>query len=88
MKRYILPIILLIAASAVLLQGCVRELEEYSRQEEGELIDLAIPFGAPRGTGVTVSTKSTLSLTDESHVFNLYLLIFDGSADGSIDTAG
>ena len=76
MKRYILHRILLIMASAVLFQGCVREYENYSYQGEGEMIDLVIPFGAPQGTGVTVSTKAHLSLTDESHVFNMYLLIF------------
>ena len=76
MKRYILHRILLIIASAVLFQGCVREYENYSYQGEGEMIDLVIPFGAPQGTGVTVSTKAHLSLVDESHVFNMYLLIF------------
>lgn len=83
MKRYILHRILLTIASAVLFQGCVREYENYSYQGEGEMIDLVIPFGAPQGTGVTVSTKAHLSLVDESHVFNMYLLIFDGSSDGS-----
>ena len=77
MKRYILYRIFLIIASAVLFQGCVREFENYSYQGEGEMIDLVIPFGAPQGTGVTVSTKAHLSLSDESHVFNMYLLIFD-----------
>ena len=76
MKRYILHRILLIITSAVLFQGCVREYEHYSYQGEGEMIDLVIPFGAPQGTGVTVSTKAHLSLVDESHVFNMYLLIF------------
>ena len=76
MKRYILNRILLTIASAVLFQGCVREYENYSYQGEGEMIDLVIPFGAPQGTGVTVSTKAHLSLVDESHVFNMYLLIF------------
>lgn len=76
MKRYILYRIFLIIASAVLFQGCVRENENYSYQGEGEMIDLVIPFGAPQGTGVTVSTKAHLSLVDESHVFNMYLLIF------------
>lgn len=77
MKRYILHRILLIIASAILFQGCVREYENYSYQGEGEMIDLVIPFGAPQETGVTVSTKAHLSLSDESHVFNMYLLIFD-----------
>ncbi len=76
MKRYILHRILLTIASAVIFQGCVREYENYSYQGEGEMIDLVIPFGAPQGTGVTVSTKAHLSLVDESHVFNMYLLIF------------
>ena len=76
MKRYILHRILLFIASAVLFQGCVREYENYSYQGKGEMIDLVIPFGAPQGTGVTVSTKAHLSLVDESHVFNMYLLIF------------
>ena len=77
MKRYILHRILLTIASAILFQGCVREYENYSYQGEGEMIDLVIPFGAPQETGVTVSTKAHLSLVDESHVFNMYLLIFD-----------
>ena len=84
MKRYILHRILLIITSAVLFQGCVREYEHYSYQGEGEMIDLVIPFGAPQGTGVTVSTKAHLSLVDESHVFNMYLLIFDGSGDSGV----
>lgn len=85
MKRLFIHIIitLLLVSAAVLCGGCTRELDVRSVEGEGEMIDLEIPFGAPRGTGVTVSTKSTLSLTDESHVFNMYLLIFDGTSSSS-----
>jgi hypothetical protein len=85
MKRHILNIILplLFITATVLSGGCVREMNERTLEGEGEVVDLAIPFGAPKGTGVTVSTRSALLLADETHVFNLYLLIFDGSGDSS-----
>ncbi len=83
MKRPILHIFLttLFAAVTLIPVGCVREIYDRPVEGEGEVIDLAIPFGAPRGESVTVSTKAELSLADESHVFNMYLLIFDGSGD-------
>lgn len=85
MKRSPIHIFLtfLLVSVAALSGGCVRESFDRPVEGEGELIDLVIPFGAPRGADVTVSTKSTLSLTDESHVFNLYLLIFDGTSGSS-----
>ncbi|MBP5504707.1 MAG: DUF4906 domain-containing protein [Bacteroidales bacterium] len=85
MKRYIFSILLpfLIASAAAITISCIHEPEGFSVYGEGEVIDLAIPFGAPKGTGVTVSTKSALSLSDESHVFNIYLLIFDGNISSS-----
>lgn len=82
MKRVILNTLCFIAA-IVLFGSCIKELFENPSYREGEMIELNIPFGSPQGPGITVSTKATLSLSDESHVFNLYLLIFDGSSTNS-----
>ncbi|MBO4475282.1 MAG: DUF4906 domain-containing protein [Bacteroidales bacterium] len=84
MKRNILHILLpvFLFAASVFSGGCVHEFE-LQPYGEGEMIDLDIPFGAPSGERVTVSTKSELSIDDESHIFNIYLLIFDGSSDSS-----
>ena len=67
---------LLSVLTVSLLGSCVQERPETEYDNcEGE-IDVVIPFGSPWGASVDVTTKSALSLADESHVFNLYLMIF------------
>ena len=82
MNKYLFPIFLLLA-SLLLTEGCVKEREERTEASEGEMVDLTLRFGTPRGVKVDVDTKSALNLAKESNVFNLYLLIFDGNTTSS-----
>lgn len=82
MKRRLLDILLLLAA-ALLSWGCMEEkFESPSDVEEGE-VDCVLTFGSPAGTHVEVSTKASLGLAQESNVFNIYLLIFEGNSPDS-----
>lgn len=79
MKRRLLDILLLTAA-ALLSWGCMEEkFESPSELGEGE-VDCVLTFGSPAGTHVEVSTKASLGLAQESNVFNIYLLIFEGNS--------
>jgi len=82
MKRRLLDILLLLAA-ALLSWGCMEEkFESPSDVEEGEA-DCVLTFGSPAGAHVEVSTKASLGLAQESNVFNIYLLIFEGNSASS-----
>lgn len=82
MKRRLLDILLLFAAS-LFSWGCMEEqLELPSDVEEGE-VDCVLTFGSPAGAHVEVSTKAALGLAQESNVFNIYLLIFEGNSPDS-----
>lgn len=82
MKRRLLDILLLLAA-ALLSWGCMEEkFESPSELGEGE-VGCVLTFGSPAGTHVEVSTKASLGLAQESNVFNIYLLIFEGNSASS-----
>ena len=80
MNKYLFSIFLLLA-SLLLTEGCVKERDERTGVSDGEMVDLTLRFGTPRGVKVDVDTKSALNLAKESNVFNLYLLIFDSSGN-------
>lgn len=71
--------IVLLIATLLLSQGCVRDLFERTGFDEEGMVDVAISFGSSAGASVDVSTKSALGIVRESNVFNMYLLIFDSS---------
>ena len=82
MNKYLFPIFLLLA-SFLLTEGCVKERDQMVDPSDGEMVDLTLRFGTPRGVKVDVDTKSELNLAKESNVFNLYLLIFEGNGTTS-----
>lgn len=82
MKRRLIDILFLLAA-ALFAWGCMEEkFESPSELGEGE-VDCVLTFGSPAGAHVDVSTKASLGLAQESNVFNIYLLIFDGNTSSS-----
>ena len=82
MYKYLFPIFLLLA-SLLLAEGCVKERDQMVDPSDGEMVDITLGFGTPRGVKVDVTTKSALNLAKESNVFNLYLLIFEGNGTTS-----
>ena len=80
MKKYLFETILLFAA-VLIAAGCAEELVPTAGSGDGELVDYTLRFGSPRGASVDVGTRSELGIVRESNIFNLYLLIFDGSGN-------
>ena len=76
--------IVLLIATLLLSQGCVRDLFERTGSDEEGMVDVAISFGSSTGASVDVSTKNALGIVRESSVFNMYLLIFDSSTGTKI----
>lgn len=88
MMRRLLHTAVLIASLAVL--SCGRELRDDSRPEEqllpaGVPVMLTIPFGSSDLYEVSVSTRSDAGTVNESHIHDLYVMIFDNddTATGS-----
>ena len=82
MKLQCIKVFLLLTA-ALFWSACVKDLPEPSEGGEGGMVDVVLSFGSPASTDVTVSTKGELGIVRESNVFNMYVLIFSGNADGS-----
>ena len=60
-----------------LFASCVKEAEEGTAFREDVPVDLALHFGPSDAADITVTTKSTLGIEQESRVNNLYIFIFD-----------
>ena len=57
--------------------SCLQEVEEEAAFRENEPVDLTLHFGPVDAMDITVDTRSTLGLEQESRVNNLYIFIFD-----------
>ena len=76
--------IILLLATLLLAQSCVREVLERQNTDSEEMVDVTISFGSSAGASVDVSTKSALGIVRESSVFNIYLLVFDSTSGKKI----
>lgn len=69
-----------IAFLLLLCVSCVREnVAEYTEGEEGLPVDVELNFGPVDARNVTVSTRSTLGIAQESRVNNMFVFIFDAN---------
>lgn len=76
--RKLFRIFLLLVCCLSITPSCVKE-DWGEGVPEGEPVDLVLNFGAPE-QGL-ISTKATLRTDQESTIFNLYVFIFDGTAE-------
>ena len=69
-----------IAFLLLLCVSCVREtVAEYPEGEEGLPVDVELFFGPVDAQSVTISTRSTLGVAQESRVNNMFVFIFDAN---------
>lgn len=76
MKRLLHIVFLLMLLLPI--ASCEREQEVVSGVE-GLPVDVELHFGPREGTPVTVSTRNTLGIAQESRVNNMYIFIFDSN---------
>ena len=74
MKRYIINICLALCAVMSLL-SCIHEEFEHD-VEVGEEVWVDFGFGHKDFEEITVTTKATLDITQESRVLNMYVFVF------------
>ena len=70
--RIVFYLFLLLAAGA-----CVDQITRSTEVASGTPVDLVLHFGAGAAPDLTVTTKSTHDVKDETKIFNIYLFIFD-----------
>ena len=74
------PLIRIFLVGLLAAVSCVDPLQQ-ENPVSGRQADLVISFGTTRSIDMTVSTKGSHNLADESKIYNFYLLIFDGNGD-------
>ena len=62
--------------SLCIFPSCLQEVEEEAAFRENEPVDLTLHFGPVDASDITIDTRSTLGLEQESRVNNLYIFIF------------